>query len=314
MKGVSVRAIGRVSFSVPAAALLGAAALWGFRQAAPAAWREALPGLHYASAVLPWLVLLLVLGVVECRLVVALFRARVRPVPAGRAVGGTAVIEFAMLFPIAVMVLMIMVQLALLMQGNLLVNYAAYAAARSAVVQIPEEYPGEGRNELAPAGWKMERIRRAAVLALTPVSGRIPPETAGLNIQADLRTLYEQSGETPRAGLARAFAEKFTYADRHTRIVEVGPPQGQGVFTSRQPVEVTIEHDLVLGVPFARAIFADGSFRDAEGNTHYYTTVEACYKLTNEGPRLEPEEPYCPQPPPRPPGPWHPPHTGCPYH
>jgi hypothetical protein len=238
------------------------------------------------------------------------------PPRAGAPQGGTAVIEFAMLFPIALMVLLIIVQLALLMQGNLMINYGAYAATRSAVVQVPQDlqYLGEARNFLDPRGAKIERIRRAVVLAVTPISGRVTPSAEALAIQADLRGLYARAGEQPRAGLGQAFAQKFTYADQHTFVDadEVGPPQGTNdEFTPSQPVRVVIRHDLELGVPFARAIFADGSFRDADGNTHYTTTVEAYYQLTNEGPRTEPLEPYCPLPPPAPPEPQPPSH---PYH
>jgi len=316
MRAAGVRIVRLLAGSALAAVLL---ATLVFVWRTPAARTDVVASVvaFWGAATAPWIIALTVLAALEWRLVAALTRARVPAVPGRRtAEGGTAVVEFAMLFPIAVMVLMIMVQLSLLMQGNVVINYAAYAAARSAVVQIPQDYVGEGRNELAvgPAGWKMDRIRRAAVLALTPIGGRVPAEDEGLAIQADLRLLYDQAGEQPRAGLGQAFAEKFTYCNERTRILEVGPPAGNDRFEPLQAVRVVVEHDLVLSVPFARAIFADGSFQDADGATHYYTTVETHYQLTNEGPRAEPLEPYCPQPPPPPPPPWTPPDTGCPYH
>jgi len=272
-------------------------------------------------AVGAWVLLLVVLTTVAWRLTLALARARVKPSRDRAGDSGTAVIEFAMLFPILMMVMLIIVQLSLLMQGNLIVNYATYAAVRSAVVQIPQDVDmfGEARNELDddPDAPKMSRIRRAAVLALTPVSGHLPSSGDSRDIQRDLRSVYAGMGQDARAGLNVAFSEKFAYADERTRIMDVGRRQDDGTFDPHQEVRVVLQHDLELGVPFARAIFADGTFQDSVGRTHYYTTVEAHYRLTNEGPRPEPLEPFCPlppPPPPRPPSNWNPPPSGCPYH
>ena len=86
---------------------------------------------------------------------------------------GTALIEFVLVLPIALMLVLVMLQSALLMAGNFCVHYAAYCAARSAVVQVPMDY---GRNEppnvvLADPIWsgKLARIRDAAVWAVMPV-------------------------------------------------------------------------------------------------------------------------------------------------
>jgi hypothetical protein len=329
-KGVGTRLVVLGGAAIAVAAALALAARCGSPDGAAAVPRL-LPHLWQTPAGL-WLLAVILLAALEWRLLRAL--ACARATAAGpRAIRGAAVFEFALLFPIAVMILAIIVQLSLMLTGNLAVNYAAYAAARAAVVQIPRDLAlsgGEGPNELVydPFSAKMRQIRRAAALAVTPVAGRVPPLFDGQSIQSGLARLYAQAGVMPRAGLGGAFAEKFTYADLRTRIVAVeefdeqtlawsglspNSPLPSYVFAPNRPVRVKIEHDLQLGVPFARTIFSGASFQDASGETHYYATVAAYYELTNEGPRTDPLPPYCPLPPPPPPDPpplVHPYHPG----
>jgi hypothetical protein len=66
--------------------------------------------------------------------------------------GGAAIVEFAMVLPILLLLVLLMGQSALLMTGNLCVHYAAFCAARSAIVQVPLALNDtEPRNVLADA-------------------------------------------------------------------------------------------------------------------------------------------------------------------
>ena len=50
---------------------------------------------------------------------------------------GVAMIEFALVLPVALILVLFMAQSALLMVGHLCVHYSAYCAARAAIVYVP---------------------------------------------------------------------------------------------------------------------------------------------------------------------------------
>jgi hypothetical protein len=95
--------------------------------------------------------------------------------------------ELVLGFPFFVLFLAITIQLVLMINARLVVNYAAFVSARSASVWVPACYNGEKPNTVrlpseepsrnasrkAPArsdSSKLDRIRSAAVLACAPVS------------------------------------------------------------------------------------------------------------------------------------------------
>ena len=60
---------------------------------------------------------------------------------------GTATIEFALVMPIMLFLILLLAQTTFVMAGNLFVHYAAFAATRSAIVYIPADYgPEEDPN------------------------------------------------------------------------------------------------------------------------------------------------------------------------
>jgi hypothetical protein len=127
-------------------------------------------------------VVIMVAGVAVLGLVAAVLMAmRPRRQPAARAVhtdqGGAAAVEMTLLFPFALMIFLTVTQAALLFNANMVVHYAAFAAARMATVVVPLELYDEGRNLVySPEqgiSEKREMIRRAAVLALVPISARL---------------------------------------------------------------------------------------------------------------------------------------------
>jgi len=152
------------------------------------------PQWRVAAAVSPLAVRCIVLmvgGVVVLGLVAALLVVmRPRTSRAERGLhtdqGGTAAVEMALLFPIALMIFLTILQAALLFNANMVVHYAAYAAARVATVVVPMDMgdiSDEGRNLVYGPNQgiseKREMIRRAAVLALVPISAQAKGQTAG---------------------------------------------------------------------------------------------------------------------------------------
>ncbi len=122
--------------------------------------------------------------------------------------GGTSAVEMTLLFPVAVMVLLIIAQAALLFNANMVVHYSGFAAARVASVVVPLEVGGERINlvynpDVAdnPPSDKLELIRRAAVLALVPVAGRADSTTMGYSraggdvVEGRTRSAYDSLKE-----------------------------------------------------------------------------------------------------------------------
>jgi hypothetical protein len=166
------------------------------------------------EACAPWLVVLLA-AVLAMRLVIALSGARWRLSALGSLhrdqAGAVQSLSFVLTLPVFVMILMLIVQVSQLMIATVVVHYAAFAAARSAVVWIPAEtnWLDEGANRIssyvpdaeagiegvgpsytiAPAGPKYQKIQLAAALACMPmapsrnVGAELPP-TAGTTLAA----------------------------------------------------------------------------------------------------------------------------------
>ncbi|MFW6060836.1 MAG: TadE/TadG family type IV pilus assembly protein [Phycisphaeraceae bacterium] len=220
---------------------------------------------------------------------------------------GTATMEFVLVFPIVLGLVLVLIQTTLVMAGNYFVHYAAFAATRSATTTIPADRPTwsvEPRNQitLSRGSGKFDRIRSAAVLALLPVSG----ERAGgadrdaAALESGLTSYYQAHGASAPRWVRTKAGARLRYADRHTGIEMLGVEVGEGevsfarlsgihVFGPHDPVTVRVAHRLNLSVPYARAIFADGSHEAGEGA---YANVAAQYTLTNAG--VDPSLPPAP--------------------
>jgi hypothetical protein len=131
---------------------------------------------------------IMVVGILALGLVLAVLislRRFTRPAPAGRLhgdQGGTAAIEMAFVFPLALMIFLTVTQAALLFNANMVVHYATFCAARVGSVVVPLDMWNDGtwperanwvRNpnvSQVPKSEKLQLIRRAAVMALMPIS------------------------------------------------------------------------------------------------------------------------------------------------
>jgi len=184
-------------------------------------------------------------------LVAVLVRSRRGARPRARALhadqGGTAAIEMAFVFPLALMIFLTITQAALLFNGNMVVHYAAFAAARMATVVVPMDINDEYRNLVygpqQGISEKREMIRRAAVLALVPISARLETPEYGAGeeflpgaeemVEAEARKIMSLSEENESPGWIRRVAEQYAYADGFCRVegqtvpvtqIELAPP------------------------------------------------------------------------------------------
>lgn len=216
---------------------------------------------------------------------------------------GTAIIEFALIFPILMVVAMLLAQSSLLMGGYLCVNYASYTAARAAVVVVPEDLAGEPPNYVAllegSTSEKLDRIRRAASWAVLPVcdgsyAGRSHYSAA---LVENLREVYLQYGLDAPRWVGDRLAARLAYAEDRTSVELASPgnPEylretDEGLFqfyAPREDLTVRVRHDLYLSVPYADRILAelDADHAVELGQGKYALRVEIPCTLTNEGVR-----------------------------
>lgn len=114
-------------------------------------------------------------------------------------------VEFAIVFPVVFLFFLVIIQIALLVTARQVVNYAAFCAARSAIVQIPED------TQKARA-----KAARAAAIACAPISPSLRQCSKGNNltetdvdlaincatqwiqgVQDELEIIYDQMEKNP---------------------------------------------------------------------------------------------------------------------
>ena len=179
----------------------------------------------------------------------------------------SAVLDFILVFPIFTMVLLVLIQLALLINAHLIVNYATYAACRSAVVWLEQ---GESIAQ--------KKAEQAAAVGCLPIApGR--PMGGGVGMARAVAPLYLHGGGGAD-DLARRITRggsKLANARRSTRVA-IDRPVGR--LGPHVPITVTVEHDFYLSVPYGDRLFRDAGL-GALGLPS--RTLRDHYTLTHEG-------------------------------
>ena len=177
-------------------------------------------------------------------------------------------LEFTLAFPFFLISVLMTIQTALLMHAQVTVDYAAFAAARSASVWIgsldraeitidADHVEGEAQN----------RVLQAAVLASVPISPKLDQLSMPLNIGNPLApfaqhldsTLMQLTAVLPGATqgiatLALDTATRWPWATWGTSVTLTAPRAG----CDDDPLVVTVEHRFRMGVPFAGNAIAQG--------------------------------------------------------
>lgn len=211
---------------------------------------------------------------------------------------GTTELEFALALPVFLVSVLTVVQMALMVNATLVVDYAAFCAARSAAVWLPQDTPGEAAHTIAAtpsnASAKWTRIRGAAVLAVTPISPRItsfrfgivsPPERTPVDgtTLAKLARAADVAANRPVdwARVALDAANKSVYADWFTQVDLVDSRgRSQRQFADGGTVTAMVTHDFEMAVPLAGpgigAVFGKRYIPVIGG---YYVPISSSYTL-----------------------------------
>jgi len=245
------------------------------------------PFVYCAALTAGCLVVLVLLSAGLVRLGAARRRVR-RGAAAGQ--DGTAIAEFALVLVIALPLVMVMIQSTLVMAGNLCVHYAAYCAARSAIVQIPDDLgDDEPPNVLLTdqGSQKMRRIRLAAIWAVLGVSAASPnvPGAGGDTLGASLSRFYGAYGQSPPFNIS-SLSRRLAYAEQYTDV-EVSPPADGMMYRENEDIRASVSHVLYLSVPYTSWVFrlmGGSDFVNLDfGDGECGMVIRAHCTLTNEG-------------------------------
>jgi len=144
---------------------------------------------------------------------------------------GAAAVSFILTFPIFMLIVAIIVQLALMVTAKIAVSHAADTAARAAMTSLPDERP--------------DNVARAAWLSLAPIS---PEAEAATPEGAEVAEALRQVGTS----VPDSFAARYAYAMAATEVSWTPERSFEGA--EGAPVEIDVTYHFRLTVPFAMRI------------------------------------------------------------
>ena len=128
---------------------------------------------------------------------------------------GQAFTEMILALPVATLAVCMVLQLSLDYNAKSVVEYAAYNAARTAIVHIAEDSEDEAANSVDTSGAKMKAIQRAAALSILPIA---PWDDSLMGVVESLQepSLYVASAFTSQE--EDTYGSRFGWANSHTRV------------------------------------------------------------------------------------------------
>jgi len=210
---------------------------------------------------------------------------------------GTSELEFTLALPIFLVSILTVIQLTLMIDANLMVDYAAFTAARSAIVWIPHDAGAEGPGIVSESDTsvKRQRIARAALIGCLPISPRLsdipgfffsPGNPAPID-PATLGRYYADGVETTRPGhdisyfrLALDVLDRWPYASEYTEVELLGMGGEPATsFPTEGTVTVRVTHRFLMQVPMAGALLG-AAFGGRFGYIGpYYIPISSTYTL-----------------------------------
>lgn len=221
-----------------------------------------------------------------------------------RSESGQAITEFVIIFPALFMTLMGIAQMSLMYNAKNVTLYAAYSAARSAIVWIPQNVDGDppGSITVSSSNEKYEMVHQSAALACVPISRRASRVLGSLPLVGNLITSVVNSIDSILQSLPLAlnmfhWGDRYAYSYVLTNVyfVQETPqgPQQMGSygdtlqFGAHQDVTVQVNHCLYLVIPMVAQIIdrmssLPSEFMLMEFLPGSYTNVTATCTLTIE--------------------------------
>lgn len=198
---------------------------------------------------------------------------------------GTTIVEFPFALIILVLCCLLTWQLGFMVSAYLVVDYAAFAAVRSAIVVISDENDDEAKGTIKTValddGDKGEDITDAARFVCYPISGVY--EGGGWASAVDI---LDDIAKIPGSDLILDkidppdFARRFLWTRENTRVrMVVGDQEsGEASFSGGDMVTVEVSHDFSLRISIARRVFGS---HDADRG--YTTTLTGRATMQYEG-------------------------------
>jgi hypothetical protein len=225
---------------------------------------------------------------------------------------GSSAIEFLLIFPLLLITMLTILQIALIVQAKFVVNYAAFAATRSAIVTIPARIrsnnASEERNHIDTENTrspKMKIITRAAAFPCLAISPRW-----STNLLINTGSAYDPrvllplqmlrifsvslgDGADAAGGMGNQVTSRAMYAyDRNNTSIDISSDRLNGRrIGDHSAITVKVTHRYYLTTPFANRLLGRAYFGGLGGlfsSARYYPITEE-FTLLNEGEPLYPQ-------------------------
>lgn len=162
--------------------------------------------------------------------------------------GAAYSLNMAITLPFYTVLVGFLIEWSLMQNVHVGVNYAAWAAARAAIVWIPAE-----ATNLTTAAENTDMVRRAAVNAITPWSSSIAPPASGAvdSDGSNAMLVGYQSAALGTQQQASYVQKKWNYANSATRV-EFDPPLEElrsSASTQAQVIRVTVHYEMPFNLP-----------------------------------------------------------------
>jgi Flp pilus assembly protein TadG len=212
---------------------------------------------------------------------------------------GVSALEFTLLLPFFLTLMLTILQIALIVQAKFVVNHAAYCAVRCAIVAIPGNIVSsktrkqDAHNQIAIGDEnspKMRIIHRAAALPLTSISPLLGGAAATgtainpslLGPLARVAAFFSAGAKSASDELAQRAHYAYDNANTKVEIIPENRAQRLGRFGDHDLVTVRVTYRYYLTVPIASRILGK-AYPISMGGSGRYIEITEQYTLVNAG-------------------------------
>jgi len=161
--------------------------------------------------------------------------------------GAAYSLSFAMVFPIYVLIIALILEATFMLVAKMGTMYAAFAAARSAIVWTTVEKPNDRVNDLTLTSWGM--AKKAAVQAMVPfASGMHPGKGTSQSTAANAYLKAYKDYTEGKGGLRDDYIiNKYNYADQAVSVLLKSVGSGK---IWEKDIEATVTYQAPFLLPY----------------------------------------------------------------